>query len=153
MTPAASYYDAELSTVRFRVAEGAPPSPPSAPDPESAIPILRAIFENLDADREHFVILALDAKNTARGFKATATGGSSHSVVDPRTVYRDALALGANALILAHNHPSGDPEPSPDDVTTTRRLVDAGKILGVPVRDHLILAGTRYVSLMRRGLM
>lgn len=148
-----SYYTVRSRTITLHVCES-PGDVPHVPDPESAIPILRGIFETLDADREHFVILACDAKNRMRGFKVVSTGSTSRSVVDPKNVFRDALALGAFRLLLAHNHPSGDPEPSPDDVATTRRLVSGGSLLGIPVTDHIILGdGERWVSLLRRGCL
>lgn len=140
-----------LKTVRIpRVSEAIG----SAGDPDEAVSLLRAVFATLDGDREHFVILALDAKNAARGFKAVATGGMSAGCVDPRTVFRDALALGAFALIVAHNHPSGDPMPSAEDKAVTKRLCEGGALLGVPIRDHIVLGDAgRYFSFRREGLM
>lgn len=140
-----------LKTVRIgRVAE----SIGSAGDPSEAVTILRAIFATLDEDREHFVILALDARNAARGFKACATGGMSAGCIDPKTIFRDALALGAFALVVAHNHPSGDPAPSPEDRAVTKRLHDGGEMLALPIRDHIVLGdGGRYFSFRREGLM
>ncbi len=140
-----------LKTVRIpRVSEAIG----SAGDPDEAVSLLRAVFATLDGDREHFVVLALDAKNAARGFKAVATGGMSTSSVDPKTIFRDALALGAYALIVAHNHPSGDPMPSPEDKAVTRRLCEGGQILGMPIRDHIVLGDAgRHFSFRREGLM
>lgn len=126
----------------------------SAGGPDEALGVLRAVFATLDADREHFVILALDAKNAVRGFKTCATGGQSMSCIDPKTLFRDALALGAAALIVAHNHPSGDPAPSPEDKATTKQLCEGGALLGMPIRDHIVLGdGGRYFSFRREGLM
>ena len=73
------------------------------------------------------------------------------SLVHPREVFAPALAASAASLILVHNHPSGDPEPSPEDVEVTRQMAAAGEILGVPVRDHVVLGDGRWVSLMERG--
>lgn len=74
------------------------------------------------------------------------------SLVHPREVFAPAIAGAAASLILAHNHPSGDPEPSPEDVRVTAQLAESGRILGIPVRDHVILGADGYVSLMERGL-
>jgi DNA repair protein RadC len=68
-------------------------------------------------------------------------------------VFAPAVSGGASSLLLAHNHPSGDPEPSADDVAVTRQLVESGDLLGIPVRDHVVLGDGRYVSLMERGLL
>ena len=138
-----------LRTVTLKLGE-----PPAATvsAPEAALNFLRPIFAGLDGDREHVVLLALDSQNHVRGFKVVATGGQAASIVDAKTIFRDALLLGAAALILAHNHPSGDPAPSADDVRLTRRLVDAGKILDLRVHDHLVLGDQgRYVSLANSG--
>lgn len=126
----------------------------SAGGPDEAISVLRAVFATLDGDREHFVVLALDAKNAVRGFKTCATGGQSASCIDPKTIFRDALALGAAALIVAHNHPSGDPAPSPEDRAITSRLSSGGELLGIPIRDHIVLGDAgRWFSFRREGLI
>ena len=80
-------------------------------------------------------------------------GGISSSPAPSREVFRMAVQKGAYAVILAHNHPSGDPEPSPEDISVTRRLVEAGRILGVQVLDHIIIGDGRYTSLNERGLI
>ncbi len=139
----------KVRTVTLRLGE--PPVAKIA-SPEAALQFLRPMFADLDGDREHFVLLALDAQNQVRGFKFVATGGQSSTSVDAKTLFRDALLLGAAALVLAHNHPSGDPTPSRDDLALTRKLVEAGKLLDLPVHDHLILGDQdRFVSLAARG--
>jgi DNA repair protein RadC len=125
----------------------------TAGSPAQAEAFLRPLFNGLDQDRENFVILALDAQNNIRGFKIVATGGQVSTVVDPRTMFRDALLLGAAAIILAHNHPSGEPEPSKDDLALTRQLSLGGQILGIKIHDHIILGDGRLVSLAERGQM
>jgi DNA repair protein RadC len=145
-----SPYRIRTHSIRLRVAEPLG----TASSPLEAVTILRAIFATLDADREHFVILALDAQNHVLGFKVVATGGATSTNVDAKTLFRDALLLGAVSLILAHNHPSGDPRPSRDDIALTRKLVDGGKLLDIVVRDHIVVgAGSAYVSLQERGLI
>lgn len=103
--------------------------------------------------QEHFVALFLDAK---AGILRTATihiGTLTMSVVGEREVFREALREGASSLVVAHNHPSGDPTPSPEDLEVTERLVAAGKLLDIPLQDHVILGERRYVSLRQRGLL
>lgn len=137
-------YAAKLRTVTLTVRETAPQ--PVISNATMAVPILRAIFETIDADREHLVILALDTRNNARGFKIVATGAMDASQVDPRTIFRDALALGAAGFILAHNHPSGDPAPSQEDRAVTSRIAYGAALLGMPLLDHIIIGAGRHYS-------
>ena len=87
------------------------------------------------------------------GMAAQTMGTLTGSPAHPREVFREALAHGSASLILCHNHPSGDPTPSEDDVTLTARLQEAGEVMGVPVLDHIIIGGGRYVSLKEAGKM
>jgi DNA repair protein RadC len=80
-----------------------------------------------------------------------SVGSLSASIVHPREVFQPAVAASAAGLIVAHNHPSGDPEPSPEDVAVTRRLREAGELLGIELVDHVVVAGRGYVSLKARG--
>jgi len=86
-------------------------------------------------------------------YHEVSRGSLDSTVVHPREVFREAAAGGAAAVLVFHNHPSGDPEPSPDDVSLTRRLVSAGVIMGIDVVDHVILADDRYCSLREKGLL
>jgi DNA repair protein RadC len=123
-----------------------------AGSPAIAAGILRPIFAGLDADREHMVVLALDQKLKAIGFKVCASGGMTEADVDPKTVFRAGLALGAVCLVVAHNHPSGDPTPSAEDVALTQALKTAGDMIGMKVQDHIILGrGNRFHSFRDSG--
>ncbi len=104
-------------------------------------------------DREEFLTVLLDTANTILGLALISVGGLAVSVVEPRQVFKVAILANASALILAHNHPSGNPEPSREDIRITRQLVEAGQLMGIPVHDHLIIAGDTYTSLAERGLM
>jgi len=104
-----------------------------------------------DKDREHFCVVLLDTKNHVLGVEQISVGGLSVSLAHPREVFKAAIRRSAAAVILAHNHPSGDPEPSPEDVRLTSRLVEAGELLGIDVLDHLIVGRTRYLSMRERG--
>jgi DNA repair protein RadC len=104
-------------------------------------------------DREHCVTLNLDVKHRVIATTTVSVGSVDHTFMGPREVFRDALLHGAGAIVIAHNHPSGDAEPSRDDERITRRLGQAGDILGVEVLDHLVIGHERWVSLARRGAL
>ncbi|MCU1382658.1 MAG: repair protein RadC [Acidobacteria bacterium] len=96
---------------------------------------------------EQFGIVLLDAKHRVMRTAVLAVGTLNSSIVTPREVFREAAIGGATAIVIFHNHPSGDPTPSPDDVALTRRLVAAGSLIGIDVVDHLILGDGRYWSI------
>jgi DNA repair protein RadC len=96
-------------------------------------------------------IVMLDSKHRVIRIKLLSVGSLDSTVVHPREVFREAAAANAAAIILFHNHPSGDPTPSPDDVVLTVRMVSAGDIMGIDVVDHLILADQTYFSMMESG--
>lgn len=106
-----------------------------------------------DLLQEEFWTLYLDTQNRVLEERRLTVGLLDVSLVHPREVFRPALTLPARSVLLVHNHPSGDPEPSDEDLEVTRQLVAAGEVLGVPVRDHVVLGDGRYVSLMERGLI
>ena len=96
---------------------------------------------------EQFGIMLLDSKHRVIRTAVLAVGTLNSSIVEPRDVFREAAIGGAAAIVIFHNHPSGDPTPSPDDVALTRRLVAAGTLIGIDVVDHLILGDARYSSI------
>ena len=103
--------------------------------------------------REVFHVLFLDTKNQLIADERMGEGTVNHAPVYPREVVRRALELSAHALVLAHNHPSGDPTPSRADIEVTKQIVEAAKALAIQVHDHIIIAGEAAVSLKRQGLM
>jgi len=105
------------------------------------------------ADREHCLSVLLDTKHRVLRTLTVSIGSIDHTFMTPHGIFRDALLTNAAAVILAHNHPSGDPEPSRDDERVTRRLVESGRLLGVEVLDHVVVGGGSWVSLARRGLV
>lgn len=113
------------------------------------------LFRDLaDERQEHFVAAYLDAKANVIERKTIHKGTVTASLVGAREVFREAVKLGAASVIVAHNHPSGDPEPSPEDIEVTKNLREAGELLDVPVLDHIIVGKNgRYTSLHERGLM
>ena len=100
---------------------------------------------------ERFLVIAVDAKNRPRAAREVAHGGRTHCQVDPAEVFRALVAESASGGIFVHNHPSGDPYPSPDDVALTERLIAAGALLEIRILDHLIVGGARYTSLRDAG--
>ena len=106
-----------------------------------------------DRDREEVVVAFLDTANTLTGIHVASVGGLAASIVEPRQVFKAAVLANAAAVLVAHNHPSGNPEPSREDVAVTRQLVEAGKVMGIPVHDHLIITDHGHTSLAERGLM
>jgi len=102
---------------------------------------------------EHFCILCLNTKNKIVGVHTISIGSLNAAIVHPREVFKAAMLNNASSIICLHNHPSGDPGPSRDDIETTHRLVNAGNILGIDVLDHIIIGDGRYISLKEQGMM
>jgi len=129
----------------------------------AVVEVVRRLGDSLIPEdaREHFVLLMLNTKNGLVAFHRVSIGTLSASLVHPREVFGPALrTLGVAALVLTHNHPSGDPEPSREDVRLTQQLVESGRLLDVPVLDHIIIgrfdptAGTAaWASFAERGLL
>lgn len=106
-----------------------------------------------DLSKEIFKVVLLNTANYIIGDYTASEGGLASSIVEPRGVFKKAIVEQAAAIICLHNHPSGNPEPSREDIRVTRQLVEVGKLVGIPVHDHLIIAGATYTSLAERGLM
>jgi DNA repair protein RadC len=104
-------------------------------------------------DREHFCVLYLDRKARLIASENVSIGGLHSASVHPREVFKSAIKRSCASVILVHNHPSGDPEPSAEDIQLTRRLVEAGNLLGIEVCDHVVIGNGRYRSLKANGLM
>ncbi len=102
---------------------------------------------------ETFGLLALDVRHRLKKEAVVSVGCLTSSLVHPREVFQEAIASRAAAIVLFHNHPSGDPEPSAEDLALTRRLAAAGTLLGIEVLDHVILGAGRFVSLKERGAL
>lgn len=98
-------------------------------------------------EKEHFLTILLDSKNRVLGVEVVSVGSLDEAVVHPREVFKAGVRRSAAALMLAHNHPSGDPTPSAEDLAVTARLIEAGRILGIDVLDHLIFGNGRVLSL------
>jgi len=103
--------------------------------------------------KEVFITLHLDGKNRIVCFDRVSVGSLNQSIVHPREVFKTALLSSAAALILVHNHPSGDPTPSPEDRAITKRLCEVGDLIGIRVLDHIIVGDGEYLSFTERGLL
>ena len=113
-------------------------------DSQKAHRFLEPLFDGVD--REHFMVVALDAKHAVIGINTVSIGSVTMSIVHPREVFKPLILMNASAVILAHNHPSGDATPSQEDRALTRRLKEGGELLGIAVLDHVVLGEDRYYS-------
>lgn len=111
------------------------------------IPLLR------DEMREHFIVVCLNTSNKIIKYETISIGNLSSSIVHPREVFKAAIDNNAKNIILIHNHPSGNTEPSNEDIMITKKLCESGKILDIPVFDHLIIAGNNYTSFVEKKLI
>lgn len=103
--------------------------------------------------KEHFLSLHLDGKNRIVCFDRVSVGSLNQSIVHPREVFKGAILSSAAALILVHNHPTGDPAPSAEDIAITKRLSEVGELIGIRILDHVIVGDGQYVSFVERGLL
>jgi DNA repair protein RadC len=127
------------------------PPLPAIRDPADVAALLGPRLRDLTV--EEFHLLALDSQARVIRDVLVSRGLLNSSLVHPREVFRSAIAEAAAGIIVAHNHPSGDPTPSPEDRAVTRQLVEAGRLLDLPVYDHVILAGDRFLSFASAGLL
>ncbi len=104
-----------------------------------------------ELDREYFVVMCLDVKNQPTAISVCHIGSLNSSIVHPREVMKSAILSNAASVLCLHNHPSGRPEPSREDIEVTKRLVEAGNIIGIDVLDHLVVSENSFVSLKDRG--
>lgn len=106
-----------------------------------------------DLDREQLIVCCLDTKNQPTAINVVSVGSLNTSIVHPREVFKPAILSNSASIILFHNHPSGDPEPSKEDISITERIKESGIILGIKVIDHIIIGNDSYCSLKERGIV
>jgi DNA repair protein RadC len=123
---------------------------PVAKTPEDVVSLVRARLKG--KKKEFFLALLLDTRNQLIKVAEIAIGSLDTSIVHPREVFKEAISASAAAVIFVHNHPSGDPEASEDDIKLTKRLAEAGELVGIEVLDHIIIGDRRFFSLKREGL-
>lgn len=119
--------------------------------PGEVAPILQDYFR--DKDREEVVAVLLDTARSIIGLVRVSVGGTQAAIVEPAQVFKAAIIANATAIILAHNHPSGNPEPSREDISITNKVVAAGLVVGIPLLDHLIVTDSDFTSFAERGLI
>ena len=139
-------YVRELTVRRYRGK-----NPPVIRGPDDVVRLLGKKFRK--ESREHFLVIILNARHEAVGRETISVGSLNASIVHPREVFKPAILASAASIVLVHNHPSGDPEPSDEDLSITKRMVQVGDLLGIGVLDHVIVAERGEVSLRSRGLL
>lgn len=121
--------------------------------PDSAVSAINLIFDLCNQPNEVFAILCLNTKNKIAGAHIISRGSLNSSIVHPREVFKAAILNNSSGIILFHNHPSGDSQPSREDIETTERLVKSGDLLGIKVLDHLIVGDGNHHSMKEYGEM
>ena len=116
--------------------------------------VARCVMPMLRFERkEHFLILLLDTRNRVIAMPTISIGGLTASIAEPREIFREAIQRSAASIILVHNHPSGDPQPSPEDIILTKRMMKAGELMGISVLDHVIIGNDNFISLKDEGMV
>jgi DNA repair protein RadC len=121
--------------------------------PKDVVEIIKKMFDIENLAEEIVVLLTLDTKNKITGAFEVSHGSVDVSILHPREVYKRAIMQNASSIIIAHNHPSGNPEPSSNDIRITETLARAGDIIGIELRDHIIIGENQYVSMKERHLL
>ncbi len=134
-----------------RLARIAPDQTVTVKSPRDAANVLMEDMRYLQ--KEHFVCLFLNTKNHVIAQETLSIGSLNASIVHPREVFRAAIQRSSASIICVHNHPSGDPAPSPEDIQITRRLFEAGELIGIEILDHIVIGDGRFISLKEQGLM
>ncbi|MHB1049438.1 MAG: RadC family protein [Bacteroidota bacterium] len=144
-----------ILTAAFELARRVQNSKEELPGPVRSPEDVAKIFipELRDKKQEEFIVVILNSANKVIRWRSVTKGLLNSSLTHPREVFREAILENAASIILLHNHPSGNLEPSREDISITKQLADAGTIIGITVQDHIIIAGDAYTSLMERGLM
>ena len=147
-----------LRTVEWRFKKVEEPLPELSNKSAVVVKSPKDIFENyrslfIDKVRERFIVFWLDTSGKVTGFDLVSEGTLDASLVHPREVFRGAIVATASSVILAHNHPSNSLEPSKQDIQITRQLVEAGNVIDIQVKDHIIFVHDTYTSFADRGLI
>ncbi len=127
---------------------------PQVTSPEEAEKVLRTVWDNDHIQlREEFILLLLNNAKYCIGWSKISSGGGTATIVDPSAIFQVALLSNATSIIVAHNHPSGNLEPSKSDKTLTERIKKSGDMLGITLEDHIILTADNYVSMRAKGIL
>ncbi len=126
-------------------------SPRKISSPRDAVSLIKEFLDELD--REEFLVITLDSKHQPTSINICAIGTINNCLVHPREVFKTAILSNSSSIMVAHNHPSGFSEPSHEDRQITKRLEDAGDILGIKLLDHIVVAGDEYFSFQEQGFI
>lgn len=137
--------------VRVMIVREGRPTAAEVSSPQAVFAFMKRKCRKLD--REHFWRIDVDARSRVLGYEVVSVGTISASLVHPREVFKGAILNNAAAIIIAHNHPSQETTPSPEDKEVTRRLQRAGELLGIPLLDHMVLADSNFFSFKERGVL
>lgn len=121
--------------------------------PQAAHEVIQMVLDLNSSAVEKFGLITLNTKNAVAGVHIISMGTLNSTIVHPRDVFTAAVLNNASGIILFHNHPSGDLEPSREDIETTKRLISAGEIMGIKILDHVIVGENRYMSFKEQGLL
>jgi DNA repair protein RadC len=146
----AAHIKAALELSRRLEADAGDKPKPVLKSPDDVVAEVRSQLKG--KKKEHFLVLCLDTRNRLINHKLVSIGSLDTSIVHPREVFKEAVSSCAASVIFAHNHPSGDPEPSKEDIELTKRLAKAGEIMGIDVLDHIIVCDKSHSSLKARNL-
>jgi DNA repair protein RadC len=119
--------------------------------PEDVVKTARNLLKG--KKKEHFLVICLDTRNHLIKTSTVSIGSLDCSIVHPREVFKDAISSSAASVIFIHNHPSGDPTPSEDDIKMTKRLIEAGEIIGIEVLDHIVICDSEHLSMKAKNLV
>jgi len=120
-------------------------------EPRDAAELVMDTMRNLK--QEHLKLIMLNTKNVVIGIKDISIGSLNSSIVHPREVFCEAIKKSSASIIICHNHPSGDPSPSNEDINVTQRLKESGKLIGIELLDHIIIGDGKYISLKEKGIL
>lgn len=139
----------------FVIHDNAIETPIYCTSPSKAEQVFRTIFQqlNLDVNQEHMIIVGLNSRGLVHSHKLISSGTETGTLCTPAQIFRAALILGAHSVVMCHNHPSGDPKPSREDTTLTRKCRQSGEVLNLPLSDHIILGtqGTYHSFRIEEG--
>ena len=121
--------------------------------PQDLVDVLNLVCRINNNTEEVMLLLTLNTKNVITGWFEVSRGSIDASIVHPREIFKRALTNNATDIVVAHNHPSGDPNPSKEDINITNRLKECGKLLGINLIDHIIIGDEKYVSLKEKGII
>lgn len=119
--------------------------------PKDAYEVIEKVLQLSSKTNEHLVMMSLNIKNQVIGIHPVHVGTLNASVVHPRDIFQHALLNNAATFMIFHNHPSGNPEPSPEDIAVTKRMKDAGNLMGIELLDHIIIGDGEFISLNEKG--